>query len=158
MTGGRYQSSGYPRCRFVDKQQIILLNYILSQSGAFALGDNEIAILRRPLMATNGVFRHSLKFFVNSLDKEFAISLTGINMKSRVISGFPTTTSLMRNQGLDNHFGRTSRQVRRLETTTQTPQKDEGLRQKWLWKCRHSARSRVLADVCGCLAEPLNVC
>ena len=109
LIGGRYQCSSYPRCRFADKQQIILLNCVLSRPGAFALGDNEIAILRRPLMVTNGVFRHGLQFFVNGMNKEFAASLTGINMKSRVISGFPTTASLMRNQGLDNHFGRASR-------------------------------------------------
>ena len=74
LIGGRYECSGYPRCRFADKQQIILLNYVLSRSGAFALGDNEVAILRRPLIVTNGVFRHGLQFFVNSMDKEFAIS------------------------------------------------------------------------------------
>lgn len=75
-------------------------------------------------MFPNGVFRHELQFLVNSLDEEFVIFLTGINMKSRVISGFPTTTtSLMRNQGLDNPFGNTSRRAHRLEATTQTPTK-----------------------------------
>ena len=120
LIGGRYQCRGYLRCRFSDKQQTTLLNYILSRSGAFTLGDREIAILQRPLMFPNGDFRHDLQFLVNSLDEEFAIFLTGINMKSRVISGFPTTaTSLMRNQGLDNPFGNRSRRVHHPETTTQ---------------------------------------
>ena len=124
LIGGRYQCRGYLRCRFADKQQIILLNYVLSRSGAFALGDKEIAILRHTLMSTNGVFQHGLQFIVNSLDEEFAIFRTGINMKSQAISGFPTTTtSLMRNQELDNPFGSSSRRARCLEAMTQTPTK-----------------------------------
>ena len=82
-------------------------------------------------MVTNGIFRYGLQFFVNSLDEEFAISLTGINMKSRAISEFAmTATSLMRKQGLDNRFGRAWRRVRRLETAIQTPTKRQRIKEE----------------------------
>ncbi|KAF8533989.1 acyl transferase/acyl hydrolase/lysophospholipase [Trichophaea hybrida] len=104
---GRYHCSGYILCRFQGSQQAKLLKYVCGKSAGFALGDNDITILRSPLMMQNGAFLQHVKFEINSLDEEFAISLTGVGMKSRVISGFPTTaTALIRNQELDNPFGK----------------------------------------------------